>query len=65
VCCKSCGSKWCREFPSEVAIHFPFVKDLGEPHVMVFPLLSICLTCGFAEFKVPQPELDQLEGARG
>lgn len=55
--CKSCGSSGPTRFNGELAIHFPELKGLNLPVVWVFPSLLVCLTCGFAELKVPEEEL--------
>ena len=55
--CKSCGSDKQYEFVTEMPVVSPKIEDLGKPLVWVFPRLFVCLTCGYAEFKVPEPEL--------
>jgi hypothetical protein len=55
--CKSCTSENRRKFASEIAIHFPGLKDLDTPHVFVFPTLLVCMDCGFTEFAIPETEL--------
>lgn len=55
--CKSCGSDKQRKFTAEIAIHFPGLKSLEKLHVMVFPELLVCMSCGNAEFTVPEAEL--------
>lgn len=44
-------------FNAEIAIHFPGRKGLNAPLVWVFPKLTVCLECGFAEFEIPEREL--------
>jgi hypothetical protein len=34
---------------------------MTKPLVLVFPVLVVCLDCGFAEFIISQPQLAQLE----
>jgi hypothetical protein len=58
--CKSCHSHNRSVFPSEICIHFPGVKHLNTPHVMVFPQLVVCLDCGFVEFSIHGAELRRL-----
>lgn len=56
--CKSCGlSDRQRKFTAEMAIHFPGLKNISKPHVLVNPELLVCLNCGMAEFFVPETEL--------
>jgi hypothetical protein len=58
--CKSCRSEGQRNFGAEMIIHFPGREGLDKPVVQVFPNLAICMDCGFAEFSVPEPELQLL-----
>jgi len=58
--CRSCQSENQRHFNGELAIHFPAVKGLDKPTVLVFPKLMVCLNCGFTEFVIPKPELRPL-----
>jgi hypothetical protein len=59
--CPSCRSSNQTEFPSEIIIHFTgVVKNLDKPGVWVFPVLVICLDCGFSQSTIPAPELAQL-----
>jgi len=61
VACKECHSEKQRTFSGEVAIHFPGLEGLDKSIVWVFPKLVVCLHCGFAEFALPQRELQVLE----
>lgn len=47
-------------FNSEIAIHFPGLEGRDKPIVWVFPKLVVCLYCGFAEFAVPEREMQVL-----
>jgi len=58
--CRSCGLQGLRKFPAEIAIHFPRLDDIAEPHVFLFPTLLVCPHCGAAEFTVPDAELRPL-----
>lgn len=55
--CLSCGSSNEAEFAAELVVHFSGLKNVGNPGVLVFPKIVICLDCGFAQFTVPQTEL--------
>jgi hypothetical protein len=55
--CKSCGSVNQEKFRTEMAIHFPELKNIDKPVVWVFPDLAVCLDCGKAESAVPEAEL--------
>jgi len=62
--CVSCGSSNLVEFPAEVNIHYAALTNLeGQPGMLVFPKLSVCLDCGLSEFYVVASELALL--ARG
>jgi hypothetical protein len=58
--CKSCASTNTGKFVSEVGIHFKGVDGLNKPIVFVFPELVVCLTCGHANFTIPETELKVL-----
>lgn len=61
MACKQCDSENQGKFGSEMAIHYPGLKGLDKPIVMVFRGLLVCLNCGFTEFTVPESELRLLE----
>jgi len=58
--CKSCGSGKQNEFDAEINIHFPGLKGMNLPAMLVFPRVVVCLNCGFSEFTVPKSELHPL-----
>ncbi len=55
--CTSCGSNHNGKFSSEISVHFKGISGLEKPTVFMFPELVVCLTCGHAEFTVPEVEL--------
>ena len=55
--CNSCGSEKLSEFIGEIAIHIPAPKNFAEPLVWVFPEVVVCLSCGAAQFIIPEAEL--------
>jgi len=57
MACGSCGSQNQTEFGAEICIHFPGLKNLDKPAVLVFPKLVVCLDCGFAQFTLPETKL--------
>ena len=63
--CHSCESQEQREFPAEIAIHFPRLENIDKAHVLVSPKLLICPRCGAAEFAVPEAELRTLVNCAG
>jgi len=58
--CKGCQSDKRSVFNGEIAIHFPGLEGLDKSIVWVFPKVVVCLHCGFAEFAVPERELQVL-----
>jgi hypothetical protein len=62
--CPSCRSHIQAEFPSEILIHFTGLTNLEKPGVWVFPILLVCLDCGFAQVTIPASELAQLAAGR-
>ena len=60
MACKRCASDRQSLFNGEIAIHFPGLEGLDKPIVWVFPKLVVCLHCGFAEFAVPEREMQVL-----
>ena len=58
--CKQCHAEKTITFSGEVAIHFPGLKGLKKPILLVFPDLVACLHCGFTEFTVAANELSVL-----
>ena len=60
MACRSCGLANQKEFTAEIDIHFPGLRNLDKPAVMVFPRLVVCLGCGFTQFTIPEAELRRL-----
>ena len=58
--CKSCTSENQRKFTSEIAVHFSGLKNLDKPTVFVFPMLLVCIDCGFTEFAIAKADLELL-----
>ena len=58
--CQRCDFPELRTFPAEINIHFPGYEGLTKRTVWVFPELVICPSCGFAQFSLPEPELQRL-----
>lgn len=63
--CESCESDAQKRFTAEIAIHFPGRDGIHKRHVFVFPELLVCLSCGNAEFVVPEAELRTLASGEG
>jgi hypothetical protein len=59
--CGSCKLSEPAQFNGEIALHSPGVEGLNKMIVWVFPDVRICLSCGFAEFTVPERELCALK----
>ena len=58
--CRVCSSENQSRFPTEIAVHPP---GLSTPHLLLFPIIVVCLDCGFTEFSIPATELQQLAKA--
>jgi hypothetical protein len=56
--CSSCHTE--TTFIGEIAIHFRGREGLDKPIVWIFPEIAVCPKCGFAEFTVPERELQVL-----
>jgi hypothetical protein len=61
MACALCGSEKQAEFGAETNIHFPGLKGLDMPAVWVFPSLTVCFSCGAAQFVLPETELRILQ----
>ena len=59
--CKSCGSENNGKLGGEIGLHFKGIGGLDKPIVFVFSEVVVCLSCGHAEFRVPETELRVLE----
>jgi hypothetical protein len=55
--CQLCGSRKQAKLTAEILIHFPALKNLDRPGVLLFPNVWVCLDCGFSWFTVPETEL--------
>jgi len=58
--CLVCQSSNQRAFPSELNIHFPGLEGLDRPTVWAFPLLLVCLECGFTQFALSRDQVEEL-----
>ena len=63
MACTFCTSSNQTEFPAEVHIHFPHLRNGGKPGVFVFPRLLVCLDCGSSSFTIAASELAELARA--
>lgn len=63
VLCKACGSYKQAKFTAEIAVHIPGLNNLEKPHLLVFPEILVCTTCGNAEFTLPESQLRILANA--
>jgi hypothetical protein len=55
--CPSCSSSNQADFSSEIMMHLSEKKNVGNPGVLVFAKILVCLDCGFAQWTVPPSEL--------
>jgi hypothetical protein len=58
--CNLCGSENQQQFPSEMVIHLPGLKNLNKPPVLAFPNLRICRDCGSKDLVIPESVVRQL-----
>ncbi len=58
--CLSCNSENQKQLHAEINIHLPGLRSLNKPGVLVFPIITVCLDCGFAEFRIAEREVQQL-----
>jgi len=58
--CRLCQCKRQTALRSEICIHFPGIENLTTPTVLAYPVLLMCLHCGFTEFQIEESELRQL-----
>ena len=56
--CRACSSGNLQDLTSELCLHRP--AEL-EDAVFVFPTLTVCMECGFAEFTFPAEELTRIK----
>lgn len=60
--CRRCASGNNVQLDAEVNIHSAGLIGLDKPAVLVFPMIVVCLACGFVEFNLAETELMQLRG---
>jgi len=61
VPCQNCDSVNLREFAADINIHFPGMKGIDIPTVLVHPEICVCLDCGSANFAIPAAEANALD----
>jgi hypothetical protein len=57
MACPVCAMGNELEFPTEAILHPSGFNNVGNPGVLVFPKLLVCLNCGFSLFFIPNAEL--------
>ena len=55
--CLSCQSFQQAELSAEMMIHFPGLKNIDKPGVLLLTKLLVCMDCGFSRFTVSETEL--------
>ena len=55
--CGYCGSTNDAELRTEINIHLPGQIDPEAPGIFVFPKITACLDCGFAQLTFSEDEL--------
>jgi hypothetical protein len=56
--CKVCSSGNQIQLKSEMCLHQP--SGFNRPELFIFPKVSICLQCGFTEFRLSDEDLLQV-----
>jgi hypothetical protein len=56
MACKRWSSRQAEQVQRREEYSLPDRKGLDNPAVLLFPEVSICIDCGFAEFYVPAAE---------
>jgi hypothetical protein len=60
VTCSSYGAAAFEDFEAEVTIHSSRLENIDKSPVLVFVKVSVCLSCGKADFVMPPPQLARL-----
>jgi len=60
--CKDCEQAL-TSFSSEVAIHLHYPEGYQKRHMFAFPHLSVCLNCGFVQFRLIEGQVERLRGS--
>jgi hypothetical protein len=55
--CRLCSSQRQTEFRTEMIVHFSGLKNVDQAGVLAFPMISVCLDCGLADFRLAEAEL--------
>jgi len=63
VSCRSCQSDNQRRFESEINIHHSELNDVKKLPALAFPVLLVCLDCGFVEARLASDELNEVIAA--
>jgi hypothetical protein len=63
--CRSCGSDKQGSFESEITIYLPGLDNVRKLPALAFPILLICLDCGFLETRLSDSELKEAIKASG
>jgi predicted nucleic-acid-binding Zn-ribbon protein len=58
--CKTCASANQQEFQGELTVTFTGRERINLSPVYVCQKTLVCLDCGYTEFVVPAPQLEQL-----
>jgi hypothetical protein len=58
--CTRCLSLHQTELNTELNLHFRGLTFIGDPGILMFPKVLVCLDCGLAQFVVAERELSQI-----
>lgn len=59
--CRACGSESLLQLEGEVTASFPHIEDAKASPIYFVQELWVCVDCGFAELRVPAPQLEELK----
>ena len=59
--CKLCSSENQSGFPAEINIHLPHCVTTPT---LLFPVLLVCLDCGFTELSIEETELQRIANSK-
>jgi hypothetical protein len=60
MACKACGSDNPINLKGEITASFPQVEDVEATPIYFAQEILVCLSCGFAEVRVPLAQLEVL-----
>jgi hypothetical protein len=62
--CRECSSDNLQKLDGELTASFSSLKDVKISPIYVCQEVRVCMDCGFAELRLPTPELEVLRKAK-